>query len=124
MQNALVADFNAGAGGLVPGEVVIVDTAADLSVKRPTQIGEKNVVGVVVVGTDANNIVKVAIGGIFTVKVSNATTRGKYLRTSSSPAGNAVSGNATIGGGDFALALTNADANGEVKAVFITARTY
>jgi len=122
MQGALVANFiNGDTVALVAGDLVIADTGIDTGVERTTTSVHEKIVGAVVVGGSVGATVKVAIGGIFTVKVTGATSRGQFLRTSTT-AGSAVSAGAGTGGqGDFAIALSTTAGAGTVKAVFIKA---
>ncbi|MBI4645884.1 MAG: hypothetical protein HY738_04625 [Bacteroidia bacterium] len=123
-QNAILANFQNGSGGaLAAGDVVVVNTTADVSVTTTIINGNWQVLGAVVVGGAAGSTVKVAISGIFTVKVTGATNRGDYLRTSTT-AGSAVSNGTTRDDGNFAIALSATAGAGTVKAMFLRAENF
>ncbi len=122
--NSLAIDMNNSSGvALVVGDLVVIDQTTAMSVTRTTAAGNERVLGAIIVGGAAGTSVKVAIAGIFTVKVTTATAIGNFLETSTT-AGSAVSTGTTGGTGDFAIALTSTAGAGTVQAVFKNGEVY
>lgn len=96
------------------GDVVVVDTDADDSYKTTTTEGVASILGVVGETTADNASGKVITGGyISTVTVDAATSRGNYLK-SSSTAGKATPSTEFVNG-SFAIALSATGGPGTVS---------
>lgn len=91
---------NGEAGAMVVGDVVVIDPSQDSAVIFTTSSKDLTVIGVVVTGGASGAQVEICVGGIATVKVDSAVSRGDALVTSTT-SGEAESGagavNAVLG---------------------------
>lgn len=78
------AATNGSGGALATGDVVVVDTSADLTVTTSTTESDATVAGVVLVGGEDSEVVYVATHGVVDVAVTGAVDRGEGLRQSTS----------------------------------------
>jgi len=117
---------NKSGGSLAEGDVVIINSGNDKSVKTTTTAGYELGPGVVRVGGANGAVVEVIFAGYIPKMLTTAasgTGRGQFLKTSTTVKKAQLSG--TSGGsGDFAVAITNADANGYLSAIFKTPEVY
>ena len=111
---------NKSGGAVAAGDVVVVDTTTASSFTTTTTAGYKGLVGVSLetIANDATG--KVAISGRHTVKVTGATTIGRYLKTHSvakEAVDTAVLVGTAVPEGAFAVALTSTVGAGSVTAL-------
>jgi len=117
---------NKSGGTLNEGDVVIIDPSNDKSVKTTTTAGYELGVWVIRYYVSSSGIAEVIFFGyipkILTTAASG-TGRGQFLKTSTTAKKAQLSGTSGSSG-DFAVAITNADANGYLSAIFKTPEVY
>jgi hypothetical protein len=117
---------NKSGGSLAEGDVVIIDSGNDKSVKTTTTAGYELGPGVVRVGGADGAVVEVIFFGYIPKMLTTAnsgTGRGQFLKTSTTAKKAQLSG--TSGGaGDFAVAITHAGGDGFLAAIFKTPEVY
>lgn len=112
---------NKSGSTLAANSVVIADTTADSAFTTTTTVGNAKVIGVTQasIANDATGIVKMY--GVSNVLVTGATSRGDWLRTSTT-AGKAESTSSSGPvNGAFAIALSSTVGTGTVVAMLLTA---
>lgn len=77
------ARTNNSGGTLTIGDVVVQDTTGDEYVTTTTIVGDLDVCGVIIEGGADGEIVRVAAVDKVKINVDGATTRGQWLKTSS-----------------------------------------
>lgn len=121
-----VAAINRTGGALIMGDIVIFDTTNDNSVITTTTAGYERGIGVIETGGNNLEIVTVIIAGFIPTMLTTSavgTGRGNFFKTSTT-AKKAVSSGIAGGTGDFAVAISNADASGYVSAIFKNTEVY
>lgn len=109
---------NKSGGALAVGDVVVLDTTADDSFTTTTTAGDDKVLGVLLDAPADDALGLVAVGGrVVTLKVADATSRGDYLKTSTT-AGKATSVSSRAKG-VFARALSTTAGDGTVSALLL-----
>lgn len=117
---------NGSGVNLVEGDVVIFSTTNDRSVITTVTAGYERGVGVIKTGGNNLETVTVIIAGYIPKMLTTSgvgTGRGNFFKTSTT-AKKAVSSGTAGGTGDFAVAISNADASGYVSAIFKNTEVY
>jgi len=105
---------NKSGDSLTAGDVVIIDTANDLSVTTTTTANNTAVFGVIIIGGANDAAVFVATEGyVPTLKVTGSTNNGDYLFTSTTV--KKADPSATFGSGAFARAMDTSSSSVEAQ---------
>lgn len=108
---------NKSGGGVVDGDVVVIDTSTNSSFTTTATADNPAVAGVAMETIASNAIGQVVIGGTATVNVNGTTTRGQRLATSTTV--KLAKPSSLVGSGDFAIALTAVVGAGTVTALLL-----